>query len=419
MADLAKAALVVQLAEHRAIKDRMKAIEAEISNMERIEGMIRGVVLSIRDDLRGEPGENVTAEQAEGLIRSVFDEIKGDLRGQDGHNVTPSEVEALVRAVFSEIEPDLRGKDGKNVTSSEAEAIIRSVFDEIRDELKGPPGQGVCESTVRAMVREIFVQEAPDLVPDVERGMLEAMVRAAADDLAPTLVGKQGDPGLVWRGQWQRTVTYQANDVVGHRGSSWVALREVIGVEPSLSSTAWDLVAKAGTDGGGVGFAAGTATAPAVQKYTGWAQYADTQYSDSTPLVIVDGQTVTLPNNAGSKIEQYLPEGVTAFYDAQTLKITPKAAGDYNIITIRFRASATTSSAHMDFGIDIGGSQGVIFRDVKVFPKGAGVEHSFAFSCPGFSLNTFVTNGGQVKIGVTGGDIEVYGIEFQIARVHG
>ena len=151
---------------------------------------------------------------------------------------------------------------------------------------------------------------------------------------------------------------------------------------------------------------------------TGWAQYMDTAYTSTSPFDIADGSFVTLPNNAGSKIETYLPVGVTALYDSTAGKITPKAIGDYNTISIRFKAVASTSTTHLDFGIDIGGTPGVIFGDIKVFPKGAGVEHSFSISCPGFSLGTFVANGGVVKLGASGGDIEVYNIEFQIVRIH-
>lgn len=151
---------------------------------------------------------------------------------------------------------------------------------------------------------------------------------------------------------------------------------------------------------------------------TGWAQYSDTEHTSVDPFDITDGQFVTLPNNAGSKIETYLPAGVTSLYNSTTQRITPNKIGDYNTITVRFKAVASTSTTNLDFGIDIGGAQGVIFGDVKVFPKGAGVEHSFSISCPGFSLATFVANGGAVKLGATGGDIEVYNIEFQIVRIH-
>jgi hypothetical protein len=113
-----------------------------------------------------------------------------------------------------------------------------------------------------------------------------------------------------------------------------------------------------------------------------------------------------------------LPNGVTSFYDKDNLKVTPKAVGDYNIITVRLKAKSSYSTSHLEFSIDIGGSQGKIFPDLKVFPKGANIEHSFAFISTGFSLTTFVANGGMIKLKANGGDISVYDIEYQVARLH-
>lgn len=148
----------------------------------------------------------------------------------------------------------------------------------------------------------------------------------------------------------------------------------------------------------------------------GWAQYADTDYTSESPFSANDGVEVALPNNAGTGITDFLPTGVAALYDPILQRITPKAIGDYQTITVRFKARASVASSYLDFGIDIGGSQGVIFRETKVFAKGADVEHSFAFVVPGYSLNSFVTNGGQVKVTPGGGDVELYGIEYQIVR---
>jgi len=150
---------------------------------------------------------------------------------------------------------------------------------------------------------------------------------------------------------------------------------------------------------------------------TGWAQYLDTEYSAASPFEIVEGTTVTLPNNAGNNIITYLPQGVTALYDASTQKLTPAAVGDYNAITVRFNAEASSTSAYLEFGIDTGNPAGPIFRDVKVFPKGAGVVHPFTFTCMGFSLNNFKNNGGIVKITATGGDVEIYDINYHFARL--
>lgn len=151
---------------------------------------------------------------------------------------------------------------------------------------------------------------------------------------------------------------------------------------------------------------------------TGWANYLDTQYTAINPFTVLDGVTSTLPNNAGTVIDDYLPNGVSQFYNSGTQKITPGAVGDYNVITVRFNAESSTNTAYLEFGIDIGGTQGVIFRDIKVFPKGAGVEHPFAFVCPGFSLDTFLANGGSVKISALNGDVDIYGINYHFARMY-
>ena len=151
---------------------------------------------------------------------------------------------------------------------------------------------------------------------------------------------------------------------------------------------------------------------------SGWAQYFDTQYTEANPLVVTNHTEISLPNNAGTKIETYLPDGVSSFYNATTQKVTPNKVGDYNIFTVRLKAKTAYSVTNLDFSVDIGGTQGKIFHDLKVFPRGAGIEHALTFICTGFSLNTFVANGGTVKIKPVGGDVYIYNIEYQIVRVH-
>lgn len=149
----------------------------------------------------------------------------------------------------------------------------------------------------------------------------------------------------------------------------------------------------------------------------GWATYIDTTYTIGAPLVLLDGVMTTLPNNAGAKIERYLPADVASFYDSATSKITPKYVGDYNIIAVRLIANPNATFASLKFGIDIGGAPGVIFQEEQAFHKGAGVAQPFVFTCPGYSLDTFIANGGLVKLTAIDADISVYGIEFQISRV--
>lgn len=152
---------------------------------------------------------------------------------------------------------------------------------------------------------------------------------------------------------------------------------------------------------------------------TGWASYRDTSHTVGSPLVILDTVTATVTNNAGTVINSELPAGVTSFYNSGTSKLTPELDGDYYIFAIRFNAkNSATLGGYMDFGIDVGGAVGVIFKETLIFPKGAGVEHNFTVSCPGYTAATFIANGGLVKLTAGGGDLDIYDIEYQITRVH-
>lgn len=148
---------------------------------------------------------------------------------------------------------------------------------------------------------------------------------------------------------------------------------------------------------------------------SGWAQYSDTVYTAGSPFVIAEGATSTIPNNAGSVINQFLPLGVSSFYDGT--KITPDIAGDYLIITIRLMASCSKSNGYGVISIDIGGALGQIFPHTLEFPNGAGVFHPFDIPIPGYTLDTFKGNGGLVKLEAQLGDISLASISYQVARI--
>lgn len=149
----------------------------------------------------------------------------------------------------------------------------------------------------------------------------------------------------------------------------------------------------------------------------GWASYVDTLYTSGSPFVILDGVTSTLGNNAATKIETYLPYDVASYYDPSTAKITPRNVGDYHVMAIRLIAKASAPFASLKFGIDIGGALGIIFQEEQAFPKGSGTYHPFTFICCGYSLDTFVANGGLVKLTAVDADVSVYNLDFQISRV--
>ena len=126
-----------------------------------------------------------------------------------------------------------------------------------------------------------------------------------------------------------------------------------------------------------------------------------------------------LPNNAGTSITDYLPQCAigTGFYDGTY--ITPCTVGDYYILTVRFTARHSLGlSGVFEFGVDIGGAVGVIFRQVQSMPKGAGTDNFYSLAIPFYSLDTFLANGGRVQITqVAGGTLSIFDIEYQVALV--
>ena len=159
--------------------------------------------------------------------------------------------------------------------------------------------------------------------------------------------------------------------------------------------------------------------AGAAKKTTGWASYSDTTYTTGSPFTIASGVSAYLPNDAGTSITDYLPHCAigTGFYDGTY--ITPCTVGDYYILTVRFTARHSLGlSGTFEFGVDIGGAMGVIFKQVQSMPKGAGNDNFYSLAVPFYSLDTFLANGGRVQITqVAGGTLSIFDIEYQVALV--
>lgn len=152
---------------------------------------------------------------------------------------------------------------------------------------------------------------------------------------------------------------------------------------------------------------------------TGWAVYGDSQYTSGAPLSISAGTTSTIDiDGLGTTIETHLPEGVTSFYDTVNSKITPENIGDGYTFTLGFKAESSSASGNGTFSIDIGGAVGEIFKRDFGFVKGQNVEHDFYFTSQGYTLGTFVANGGIIKITSNTGTMQVHDISLQVHRTH-
>lgn len=156
------------------------------------------------------------------------------------------------------------------------------------------------------------------------------------------------------------------------------------------------------------------------EKQTGWAQYTDSVYTSSNVLSVSSGSTVTLSNNANSTITSQLPYGVSSFYNNTTNKITPENSGDFYVVRVDFTAYTDNNNGLFELQLDIGGGQGVIYQDTIDFPRGTGSGNAREISktISLFSLDTFIANGGELKILSITGTTSIYDISFVISRVH-
>ena len=151
---------------------------------------------------------------------------------------------------------------------------------------------------------------------------------------------------------------------------------------------------------------------------TGWAVYNDTTYTTGSPFLVTAGApSQALPNNAASKIETQLPIDVATFYNGTT--ITGRN-GDAILITIEFRCRPTTASSDIRIktAIDIGGSIGEVYPYEFNLTKGSGQEHDFLLTVNAYTLDTWETNGGTIKVEAFNSNIEVYSIRYVISRTH-
>lgn len=152
--------------------------------------------------------------------------------------------------------------------------------------------------------------------------------------------------------------------------------------------------------------------------FTGWADYVDTTFTETSTLALSDGVKITLPNNAEVIRDMEIPMDLDSMYNRADSTIMG-VDGDGLAITIEFKVKPTTGADTRIFtAIDIGGSVGEIYPRDFVLSKGNGVTHYFLSSFTAYTLNTWETNGGKVKIEAIGGTAEVWDIRFVLTRTH-
>ena len=139
-----------------------------------------------------------------------------------------------------------------------------------------------------------------------------------------------------------------------------------------------------------------------IPKETGWGFYADSTYTDVSPLVINNDKIqITCDGLDGATNTTELPTRLSNIWNTTTNVIDAKDAGDSFALRFAFKATAP-QNGYFDIGLDIGAdiisSPIVVASETKIHPKGAGVVSTYSFDVPIFTLSTFVANGGKLFI---------------------
>tara|TARA_R110000796_G_scaffold192122_1_gene308858 strand:- start:23 stop:580 length:558 start_codon:yes stop_codon:yes gene_type:complete len=152
---------------------------------------------------------------------------------------------------------------------------------------------------------------------------------------------------------------------------------------------------------------------------TGYATYTDTQYTIGSPLVVAQGTTVDLANNAGVSLSDQLPTGVTTLYDGLRLVSNDNRAAYVIRINFTVANSSQTGSFELNFDISAAGDGSIpILSRTTALARGANTPQPVSYTELYFSRETFVDNGALLKFTAISGTSSIYGISYVISKIH-
>ena len=151
---------------------------------------------------------------------------------------------------------------------------------------------------------------------------------------------------------------------------------------------------------------------------TGWAIYDDAA-SHTTPIVVNNNRYQVLIDNLGtSSNSNYLPSGVTEFWDTTNNKITPAKLGDAYDIRIDFEAQAAAgSSSYANLILDVGDGVSIPIVNRNISFQGTTLS-SFSVGFPIAAMDDFMLNGGKIYFdtSISGDSITLSNVVLFIKR---
>ena len=146
----------------------------------------------------------------------------------------------------------------------------------------------------------------------------------------------------------------------------------------------------------------------------GWVRYQDSQYTSGSPLSLSDETPVTLTNNGNTKTKS---DPTQEYYDTATQKLIASNLNDVYIITIEFKsATPNTQNCHLDLWFENGGSLLENLNVSLAYYKGNATTQTFHNVFQYYIDQSFINNGGNIKIQSHGNSATVWDIQYFIQK---
>lgn len=150
----------------------------------------------------------------------------------------------------------------------------------------------------------------------------------------------------------------------------------------------------------------------------GWFFKRVATYTEASPFVVAQGETLTLPIPSDDVGEQ---QGnlLNFSYDYTDQLFRPTVAGEVFAVELKFKCKPTAQAGHLDLILEIPDySFNPINGSTLTFNKSAGEEHFFSVNFLPFISQDFADSGASLKVRAVNTDVSIYDYNFVFVRLH-
>ena len=159
---------------------------------------------------------------------------------------------------------------------------------------------------------------------------------------------------------------------------------------------------------------ASTITSGTPPKQYGWGVYKDGQYSDISPLTIPTSTQIVLPNNKATSTE-YLPTGVTTFYNNTTQKYLFADTAGFYTVKVKFKVAAGNQTDYINVSFSKGTTDLPYSEDRSV--RGDSQIQNMSFSTTIHGDSALAANGLTINLKTYGRSMVCYEFEVTVSKL--